>query len=1391
LKPLKDKREKFLSARSILFYSFSLLGLLFFLIPEVQAGIRYWVASSASNWNNTSNWSTSTGGSGGSSVPGSSDDVYFDSARVSNCGIDATVNVNSISISGYTGTITQQTGITITITTTFSQSSGTFAGGNSAIDINGDFSLSGGTFTSTSGVLSVLGNWTHPSAGTFNHNNGTVTFVGGYTSCNVNVTETFYNLTLNKSNTLFYMTIAYGDTLKTTGTLSLTRGYFYAIGSNTLEAQGNVTVGTGYYDTSNQVPLLFSGGNIQSFNLTGATAVFNANITVNKSGGEVDLASDLVMDADNQGLTLTAGTFDLSGRNLTVSGSGGSFTVQSGGNLQLQGGETITGTPTLNSGSTVSYDGTSTNYTLKNYTYSNLTIKGSKIFDLPANLTVNSTVTVTSGNLSQSNYNLTAGAITIGSSGTLRNWGTGSLTLGGNLSNSGTVDCNGGTSGCGSASELQIRSSVNGTQRSWSGSGTFNMVDVDVKDQAGTASITVYHGTNTGGNGTNWTFNSSCTGAPTAIKLISFRATSFGGEEVLLKWRTGYEVDNLGFHLYREENGELFRITPELIAGSALLAGSRTTLTAGHSYTCWDTSGSLELSSPGSQPSAVKYWLEDIDLSDKRTMHGPVTPVFSGELLPERTQAILLSEVGRKADEIFGEYRRARELEEKLLRRPPQSPKGSRAAMVQTLIPGRASSTGPGESLNASSKSPALIPSQRVAQWNLAAGQAVKLGVKKEGWYRVSQAELVAAGLDSRVSPRNLQLFVEGEEIPIVVTGEGKKGFEAIEFYGKGLDTASTDTQLYWLVAGTRSGKRVQEIFETVNTKGRGPISFPFTVEKKPRTIYFAALTNGEADNFFGPVIGATPVDQILSLTHLDPSAPDEALLEVRVQGLTKESHRVKVFLNHTEMGEITFEGQNQGILTVPVFQGGLLDGDNLVTLTSQGGGTDMSFVDTVRLTYWHTYTADNNTLRLTAMGGDELTIDGFSSGRIEVWDITDPKNVKEVMGTVKGEGTGYTVRIKVPGQGERTLWAMTEGAVEKPALIKAKQPSTWNKQGQSADLLIVAHSDFIENITPLRKFRKTQGYSVALIDVEDLYDEFSFGTKTPQALKDFLSRAKTYWRTPPRFVLLVGDASFDPKNHLGLGNFDFLPTKLLDTAYMETASDDWFVDFNGDGLPEMAIGRLPVRTAEETTHVVSKIINYDHAAAGNWTKEILLVADNNGDFDFETASQELGTLFPKDMTVWGVYRGQTDDKTARTAILGSINEGKLLVNYMGHGSNDSWHGSILTAGDAISLTNGLRLPVVVGMTCLNGFFQTPYVETLSEALLKAENGGAVAVWTSSGLTEPDEQAVLNEELIRLLFNGENLTLGQATARAKAAVTDGDIRRTWILFGDPTTRLKY
>jgi hypothetical protein len=249
------------------------------------------------------------------------------------------------------------------------------------------------------------------------------------------------------------------------------------------------------------------------------------------------------------------------------------------------------------------------------------------------------------------------------------------------------------------------------------------------------------------------------------------------------------------------------------------------------------------------------------------------------------------------------------------------------------------------------------------------------------------------------------------------------------------------------------------------------------------------------------------------------------------------------------------------------------------------------------------------------------------------------------------------------------------------------------------------------------------------------------------------------------------------------------MPAKLVDTEYMETASDDWFVDFNSDGLPDLAIGRLPVRTVGEAQAVVSKIINYEQSTEMN---QVLLVADIGDTYDFEGAAGEVEAILPSShVPAQKVYRGSYgSDALARAEVLNDINQGPLLVNFFGHGSQQIWRGNLLKSVDAAGLTNTNRLSFFVNMTCLNGFFQDVYFESMAEALLKAAQGGAVAVWSSSSLTYPDQQSLMNQELIRLLFNGQPLRLGEATMRAKVATEDQDVRRSWILFGDPSMRLR-
>jgi hypothetical protein len=311
-------------------------------------------------------------------------------------------------------------------------------------------------------------------------------------------------------------------------------------------------------------------------------------------------------------------------------------------------------------------------------------------------------------------------------------------------------------------------------------------------------------------------------------------------------------------------------------------------------------------------------------------------------------------------------------------------------------------------------------------------------------------------------------------------------------------------------------------------------------------------------------------------------------------------------------------------------------------------------------------------------------------------------------------------------------------------------------------------------------ELRQSQGLSVALIDVEDLYDEFSFGMKTPDAIKAFLSRARS-WRTPPRYVLLVGGATYDPRNFTGMGDLDFIPTRLVDTAMIETASDDWFVDFNGDGLPEIPIGRLPVDTAREAATVVAKFIAYEQNSPS--TKAIYVADVGDGMDDFEGALKSMESLVS--LTPEELFRSNLGAQTA-PMLLTKLNEGAALVTYLGHGSVQLWDGNVLDTPAVDALTN-TTLPFFINLTCLTGYFITPTYDSLADALM-TDSAGAIGAIASSSLTEFAPQAALGTALLRDLFTGA--TVGEALLAAKRAITDPDVRKSYLLFGDPSMRVR-
>jgi hypothetical protein len=577
---------------------------------------------------------------------------------------------------------------------------------------------------------------------------------------------------------------------------------------------------------------------------------------------------------------------------------------------------------------------------------------------------------------------------------------------------------------------------------------------------------------------------------------------------------------------------------------------------------------------------------------------------------------------------------------------------------------------------------------------------------------------------------------------------------------------------------------------------------FLYDVQLKERFVYFSGLRNGPAENFFGTPI--TPsLTKTLNAANLQSDSQGTAQLRIGLQGASNHPHAVDVLLNGSPLGTISFDPLVYAEQSFSIGVSQLREGSNDITFVKTGTSGDLVLYSYARLTYPRTYRAENDILGFLLRSTQSATIDGFTTANIRVLDISNPTSVQEVRPMVQPSGAGYAATVpSSPAltKGSRRLLALPSASFLQPASLLFNQPSMLNQSSSAnpanaADLLIIAHKSFLSlaSLATLVAQRQAQGFTVKVLDVEDLYDEFSYGAHTPQAITDFLARARTNWTQAPRYLLLVGSATYDPRNYSGGAKADLVPTKLVDTVYLEVGSDDSLTDFNDDGIAEIPVGRLPVTTAAEANLMLSKITNF---SPGNVPQSAVMVADAQGSyfFNFEQANEDLIALLPAGMqsNVQKVYRAQQpSDASTRASIINTINSGAALVNYSGHGNVDVWTGApIFSGSDALALTNGNKLPLVIVMDCLNGYFIAPSIDCLSESLLKAPNGGAVASFSSSGLTIPIGQHQMGQQLFQLLYSGSPMALGDATRQAKLATTDIDVRRTWILFGDPTMRIR-
>jgi len=692
---------------------------------------------------------------------------------------------------------------------------------------------------------------------------------------------------------------------------------------------------------------------------------------------------------------------------------------------------------------------------------------------------------------------------------------------------------------------------------------------------------------------------------------------------------------------------------------------------------------------------------------------------------------------------------------------------------------------------------------------------AVKLFVDADGAYEVPASALREAGLDlAGANPQNLMLTAGGRPVPFLLTGQGTN--RALQFYGLGLGPSSYDGRnVYWLSAET-SPRTIEPLPALIAARpaapapGLNPASVvSSTVHIEEQRQYLSQVGAGDDRWFWQPLFA--PSQTKLPFTARN-TAPGEGELRLRVWGNSSApanpDHHLLLYLNGTAIADNVWDGLGAHTITATVPSGALREGENELTIKAPGDSgskVDSLLVDWAEISYPRQLVVDDAALAFGGQApGFTLRIPSDAASKsLVLWDITDPAEPVALTG-YKVEGNRLT--FASDNTPRRFLVTTPAGLQQPPAIAPATSPNLRDWPG-GADLIVVTAPQFREALEPLVAARRAAGLRVALVDVSAVFDTFNDGRADPTAIRALVQHALAHWTPPaPRFLLLAGDASYDPRGYLKGAETDLIPTQLVDTTFTGwTASDVWYAlpDENaGDGKtaalrPLLAVGRFPAQTVEQMNAMVAKTLAYEREQVGKpWNRSALLLVDND-DPAFMLVAQKFEEAIRRKYAS-EIVPLTGDGSQARARLLQALEQGVGLLGYFGHGSMTLWaQEKIFGVEDVARLGNRNRLPIVFTVTCLSGLFNHPATASLGEALLRAKDGGAVAALVPSSAGATPDQRFLAEGLAASLADPQSpagtkgATLGEAIQRAQIGLPKGipgarEMGLTFNLLGDPS-----
>lgn len=734
---------------------------------------------------------------------------------------------------------------------------------------------------------------------------------------------------------------------------------------------------------------------------------------------------------------------------------------------------------------------------------------------------------------------------------------------------------------------------------------------------------------------------------------------------------------------------------------------------------------------------------------------------------------------------------------------------------------------------------------------------ALRLRVPGRGLYRLTYDDLNSAGVPlAAANPDLFTVTYEGQPVDIQVTGAGDGSFDPgdlVIFYAVPYEGRYQTDNVYWFSYGGAAGPRMA--VRTVTPTGNEPVVTTITQtlhienDLDYRSLY---QRTQDADHWFDSQLSVNTA--VPTATTVYPLALDDALtsgnLQVRalVHGGMNQApnpdQSLAIRLNSHVVDTFQWEGSTDYLAqaTAPATW---LDGApnqlSLQAALSQLPALSSYWVspDWVEVTYPALADAEDDRIYVegAAPGANKVEVTGFSSAAVSVYDVRNPQHPVQ-LGTTQAlpAGGAYTVSFWDAALPAPSYFLSANAALVAPLAIERNDadaasvpsPADWLAPAQGYDYIAVVHPSFWDPVQPLLDHRAAEGLRVAKINVQDIYDEYSFGRRDPEAIRSFLSYAYHHWNgasAPPEYVLLVGDGHYDFTGVSGTTMPNLIPPYLayVDPWIGEAPADNRYASVDGstDYLPDMAIGRIPAREAADVTAVVNKILAYEDEALAPgdaWQQRAVFVADNCADTagNFHNMSDQirLGWL-PAQYQSQTLYFGnpaQCPGSTSGTdtgpemlaAIQSSFESGALMLQWFGHASRFRWGTTrVFSNADVPNQVVNNKWPVTFSYSCWSGYFVNlaflPIYnndpETLGEQLVVTPERGSIADVSPAGQHIGDALLVLNQGMVKAIFQDRIDRFGLAVDAGKYffyanSFSWHDIIDTSIAFGDPALKLR-